>query len=113
MIDSSTTSFALSLWKVSFSEKIDLRLDLQGQKKNDFVSYIIISWKHADMDINIFNLGIALFQALSVLISPYYPLISLLPSDTSLQILKTYLNLEKIGFKKNRYPLYNPFVSSI
>ena len=63
------------------------------------------------MDINIFNLDIAF--ASPVLISPYYPLISLLPSDTSLQILKTYLNLEKIGFKKNRYQLYNPFVSSI
>ena len=49
------------------------------------------------MDINISNLGIALFQALSVLISPYYPLISLLPSDISLFTLKTYLNLEKIG----------------
>ena len=33
MIDSSTTSFALSLWKVSFSEKIDSRLDLQRPDK--------------------------------------------------------------------------------
>ena len=62
--------FLLSPRKVSLSEKIDARLlDLQVPNKERIGSYIIMSWKHAlfDMDINIENLDIAIFQVLFVI----------------------------------------------
>ena len=106
----------LSLRKVSLSEKIDARLDLQGHDKEPDSNWQLY---HYILKACSIWYGYKYIQRRNstilgpVLISFYYPLISLLPSDTSLQILKTYLNLEKIGFKKNRYQLYNPFVSRI
>jgi hypothetical protein len=85
MIDSSTTSFAFVHQRVSLSEKIDSRLDLQrpGKERIFWQLYHYILHAPLDMDINISNLNIAILNPF--LISPYYPLISLLPSDTPYQ----------------------------